>query len=199
MMNTLQQTPSDQWQKSILICLGVVLLMIGILTAMGRPFICENGTIKFWHGDVNSAENSQHFSDWYTFTHVVHGFLFYFLLWLLAKRMAFLRPAGIRYLFAVILEAGWEVLENTPIIIERYREATIALGYTGDSILNSFADIFYMSLGFLLALRLPLWASLLIVIVFEVGLLFFIRDNLALNILMLLFPIDGIKEWQAGI
>ncbi|MBC22603.1 MAG: hypothetical protein CMJ32_01630 [Phycisphaerae bacterium] len=197
-MNTLTPTPSNRWIPSISVSLGVIAVTVGVLAAMGRPFTCENGTIKLWHGAVNSSENSQHIADWYTFTHVTHGFLFYFLLWLLSRQVKFLQPAGIRLLCAVILEAGGEILENTPFIINRYREATIALGYTGDSILNSVSDIVFMSCGFLLAWRLPTWLSILIVIVLETMLLLLIRDNLSLNILMLLYPIDSVRDWQAG-
>ena len=194
------KTEADrQWFTATMICLGVVAATVCILAAMGRPFICENGTVKIWHGVVKSSENSQHIADWYTFTHVTHGFAFYALLWLLSRKVMFLRPTGMRLLFAVSLEAGWEVLENTPFIINRYREATIALGYTGDSILNSVADIVFMSCGFLLAWRLPTWVSILIVISLEVMLLILIRDNLSLNMLMLTFPIDEIRDWQAGL
>ena len=194
-----KSSSSNQWLSMTMICLGVVGVTAFILAVMGRPFICENGTVKIWHGVVKSSENSQHIADWYTFTHVTHGFLFYALLWLLSRKVMFLRPTGVRLLFAVVLEAGWEVLENTPFIINRYREATIALGYTGDSILNSVADIVFMSCGFLLAWRLPTWVSILIVIGLEVMLLLLIRDNLSLNMLMLTFPIDGIRDWQAGL
>ena len=194
-----KSSSSNQWLSMTMICLGVVGVTAFILAVMGRPFICENGTVKIWHGVVKSSENSQHIADWYTFTHVTHGFLFYALLWLLSRKVMFLRPTGVRLLFTVVLEAGWEVLENTPFIINRYREATIALGYTGDSILNSVADIVFMSCGFLLAWRLPTWVSILIVIGLEVMLLLLIRDNLSLNMLMLTFPIDGIRDWQAGL
>ena len=198
-MNSSDSNTENTWLKTTLICLSVVAVTIGVLAAMGRPFICENGTVKIWHGAVESSENSQHISDWYTFTHIVHGFMFYGLIWLLSRIVPWLKPVGVRLVFAVSLEAAWEILENTPFIINRYREATIALGYTGDSILNSVADIGFMAFGFLLAARLPIWTSVLIVIVLEVGLAILIRDNLSLNMLMLTFPIDEIREWQSGL
>ena len=179
-------------------CLAVVCIAIGILLAMGRPLICTCGTVKLWHGAVNSSENSQHIADWYTFTHIIHGFLFYWLLWLIAKKVEFLKPVSVRLFCAVFIEAGWEILENTPLIINRYREATIALGYNGDSVLNSTADIGFMSLGFLLAWRVPVWFIISLTIAFEVLNAIVIRDNLSLNILMLTFPIDAVRQWQGG-
>jgi hypothetical protein len=178
--------------------LVIVGLTIGILLAMGRPLICTCGTVKFWHGAVNSAENSQHIADWYTFSHIIHGFIFYWVLWLIGKNVEFLKPRSVRLVFAAGLEAAWEILENTPLIIDRYREATIALGYTGDSVLNSTADIGFMSLGFVMACRLPVWVIVAIAIVFEVTAAVVIRDNLTLNVLMLTFPIDAVREWQGG-
>src|ERR1700687_4547269 len=132
--------------------------------AMGRVPICRCGYVKLWHGAVNSSENSQHLTDWYTFSHVIHGILFYVFLWLSARR---LRP-GVRFVLAVLLEATWEVFENTPFVINRYRAATISLDYFGDSIINSMSDIVSMMLGFWIARRAPLWLSVALVIVLEV-------------------------------
>jgi len=161
---------------------------------MGRVVICKCGYVKLWHGVVNSSENSQHLTDWYTLTHVLHGIGFYALLWLAARRL----PPGARFVIAVVLEATWEVIENTPFVIGRYRAATISLDYYGDSVINSMSDIVSMMVGFWMALRLPLWVSIGVVIVVEVMLAIIIRDNLTLNILMLIHPFDAIKRWQLG-
>ncbi len=180
------------------ICVLVVAVTILILKVMGRPFISNSGTVKLWHAEVVSSENSQHLSDWYSFTHIVHGFLFFFLLWLISKKIPQIRKFSVGFVIAVVMESIWEVIENTDFIINRYREATIALDYFGDSIINSTADILFMSLGFMMASRLSVLASVSFVAGSELLLAIVIRDNLALNILMLIYPIDAIKEWQIG-
>lgn len=172
----------------------LIAITVTILLAMGRPPICTCGTISLWHGAINSSEDSQQLSDWYSFSHVIHGFLFFGGGWLLLRRYAL----PIRLILAVALESGWEILENSPVIIDRYRTATIALGYNGDSVLNSVSDIGMMILGFLFAARMPVKITILTAIAFELFTLWMIRDNLTLNILMLAAPVDAVRVWQAG-
>ena len=173
---------------------GLILaITAGILLWMGRNPICTCGYVSLWHGALD-AGNSQHIADWYTPSHIIHGFLFYALGWAVLRS----RPPGERFILAVSIEAAWEILENSPIIIDRYREATIALGYTGDSVINSVADVAWMALGFAFARRAPTWVTIAIAIGFELLALWVIRDNLALNVLMLVSPIDAIKVWQGG-
>ena len=171
---------------------GILLLQVVILYFMGRVPICECGYVKLFEPGVNTPGNSQHLADWYTPSHIIHGFLFYGLAWLLFRK----QTIGMRLSFAVLIEAAWELLENSPIIIDRYRNATMALGYSGDSILNSAMDTVFMVLGFFFAARVPIWLTIVVAIVFEIFTGWLIRDNLTLNVLMLVSPIDAVKEWQ---
>ncbi len=221
-------------RRGIVLSILTIIAIGAVLLIMGRAPLCTCGTIKLWHGVVQSAENSQHIADWYSFSHVIHGLIFYFLAHVLFRLPAdsgsgpLPRPAPpdsilqggpgggvgrnrarsqlgwrrsmhrLALPIAVAFEGFWELLENSPLIIERYRAVTVSLGYNGDSVINSLADIGFMVLGFLIASRLPAWASAGLALTFELFTLAMIRDNLTLNVLMLVWPVDAIKVWQGA-
>ncbi|KPF42948.1 DUF2585 domain-containing protein [Rhizobium sp. AAP43] len=174
-----------------------VIILVQVISQylMGRIWICECGYVKLFEAGVNTPGNSQHLFDWYTPSHIIHGFLFYGLGWLIMRR----KPVAARLALSALIEAAWELLENSPIIINRYRSATMAVGYTGDSILNSGMDMVSMIAGFLFAARAPVWLTVTIALVFEVLTAFVIRDNLTLNVLMLVWPVEAVKIWQGGL
>lgn len=178
----------------ILIALGLVLLTAAYLLWIGREPICKCGYVKLWHGQVVSSENSQHLSDWYTPSHIIHGFLFFGALWLVARRLSL----GWRLAIATLVECAWEIVENSDAVIERYRTVTISLDYYGDSVINTVFDVLAMILGFWLASKLPVWATVALIIFFEALTIWLIRDGLALNVLMLLYPLDSVAAWQAA-
>ncbi|MDI7862413.1 DUF2585 domain-containing protein [Rhizobiaceae bacterium n13] len=175
--------------------LAVIVVQALVEHFMGRIWICECGYVKLWEGVVNGSGNSQHLADWYTPSHIIHGFIFYGLTHLFMRN----RTLAARLFVALLLEAGWEIAENTPMVIDRYRAATIAFDYTGDSIINSVMDTVFMALGFLFAARMPVAVTMAVAIVFELFTGWMIRDNLTLNVLMLVWPLDAVKAWQGGI
>lgn len=183
-----------KYKRIVIPCL-LVFVAVGLTEYfMGRSVFGPDGRFGWWDGNIYSSENSQRLFDAYSLTHIIHGFIFYFLLWLVARVL----PVKYRLLAAVLLEGAWEILENSPFIINRYRSQTVSLGYTGDSILNSLSDIVMMSAGFLIAWRVKVWQSVLAIVAIELALLWWVRDNLTINIIMLIHPIEAIKNWQSA-
>ncbi len=181
--------------RSVLIFLFLTAAMAVVLFLMGRDPICPCGHVNFWTGpDAPPREGSQHLFDLYSPSHLIHGLIFYAVLALVARRLS----VTTRLTIATLVEAGWEILENTPLVIERYRAVTVSLDYNGDSIVNSVFDMFAMLVGFALARILPVWVSVAIVIGMEVLTAVLIRDGLALNVLMLFWPSEAVLQWQQG-
>ena len=181
-------------KADVAVVLTLVVITATLEIGMGRSLTYANGPVRLWVGDVNSDQNSQQVSDPYSFTHVIHGALFY------GATYVAMGPAsiGARAVVALAIESAWEVYENTDTVINRYRAATIALGYYGDSVTNSIADILCCLIGFVLARRLAWWWTVSWVVATEIALAIAIRDNLTLNIIMLIRPIEAIKQWQLG-
>lgn len=196
-MNGMTSQESDHSKTRFWLVVSFVIILVQILSQylMGRIWICECGYVKLFEAGVNTPGNSQHLFDWYTPSHIIHGFLFYGLGWLVLRN----KPLTAKLALAAFIEAVWEVLENSPVIIDRYRSATIAVGYTGDSILNSGMDMVAMIAGFLFAARMPVWLTVVIAIAFEVLTTIIIRDNLTLNVLMLVWPIEAVRTWQGAL
>ena len=198
----LYQSVIDAWHRTayrplslstFLAFVGILLaLHIGCLVLLGQPIICPCGYVKLWHGNVLSAGNSQHITDWYTFSHIIHGFCFYLMMWFMFPRM----PIKWRFLFSFGIETGWEILENTAWLIHIYRNQALAVGYSGDSVINSVSDTVAMALGFVLAWRLPVWITVVLAVAMESFVGYFIHDNLTLNILNSVHQFDFIREWQ---
>lgn len=168
--------------------------MAASLISLGRNLICQCGYVKLWHGQVISSENSQHILDWYSPSHVLHGLVFYMALHFLLPKL----EIGWRLVIAAAVEAAWEVFENTNWIIDKYREDTISLDYYGDSVVNSLSDLSLMVLGFMIAARAPVWLSVVLFVAAELFVGLVIRDGLLLNVIMLVYPLDWIRQWQAG-
>jgi len=193
-MNSTDHKAALHWSLSAAL-LAIVLADGLMLHSIGRGFWCSCGSLVPWSWEPFSQHNSQHLVDWYSPSHITHGVTLYGLLFLVARRL----PVAVRLVIATLIESVWEIAENSPFIIERYRSATISLNYYGDSVLNSVSDISMCIFGFFLAARLPIRVTLAITIASELLTLVIIRDNLTLNVLMLLWPVEAIKQWQSGI
>jgi hypothetical protein len=187
-------SPYFMLRRTWLLAFLILAITAAVLLALGRNPICACGTVDLWVSGRDSPKTSQMLLDWYSLSHIVHGLLIYAALWMIGRRW----PVDRRFLLALLIEASWEVMENTPWIIDRYRATTAAIGYTGDSVINSLSDISMMALGFLAARKLPLRMSIVLLIVLELVPLFAIRDNLTLNIWTLLAPNHAVQQWQAS-
>lgn len=183
-----------QLRHLLLIGAAALVAQVGVLWLLGQPPICACGYVKLWEGNVRSSGASQHLTDWYSVTHVLHGFAFYLLAWIALPR----QPARTRFLLALFAEVGWEILENTPVVIHAYRKQALAQGYFGDSIVNSLSDTLMMSLGFAIAARAPVWSVIALALAMEIGTAYAIRDNLTLNLLNFIHPFEAVRRWQSG-
>lgn len=180
------------WGLAIVLTLGLVISTAVIEYLFGRILICKCGQVLLWYGNTYGSGNSQHITDWYTFSHIIHGIAIYGLLWLFARRL----PAKKRFVLTILIECFWEILENSPIIIDRYRTVTASLDYVGDSIINSVSDILACAFGFVLAYKIPVKATFIMIIAMELFTGIMVRDNLSLNIIMLIKPLETIRAWQ---
>jgi hypothetical protein len=181
---------------ALLISLIIIAATAAILLwGMGRLPICKCGYVKLWHGGRGDAEMSQHLSDWYSYSHVLHGVVFYFLLWAIFRGRL---SIAARLVLAVAIEGAWEIFENSQFIIDRYRSQTVSRDYYGDTVINSVTDMLAMLVGYLITARLPPWVTVFLLLATEIGLLLLIRDNLLLNVVMLVYPIELIRQWQLG-
>jgi hypothetical protein len=178
-----------------LIAIALLAIAATLEHGMGRVAICKCGVIRLWVGSVKSPENSQQIADWYSFSHVIHGFILYAVFRGVSRRKW---PIALCFVLAIFVEATWEVVENSPFVISRYRQ-TMSQDYAGDSIVNSMSDILFCVIGFWLARWLPVWVTLTLIVVMEVGVALIIRDNLTLNVIMLIHPFQAIKRWQQGV
>ncbi|HWB53003.1 MAG TPA: DUF2585 family protein [Tepidisphaeraceae bacterium] len=187
---------SKRFSIAYVVLIGAAIMAVAALLehAMGRRWISASGRILLWVSAVKSSENSQQIADWYSFSHIIHGFFFYWFFRTISRRRL---SVGICLLLTIGAEASWEVLENSSFIIDRYRQ-TMSLDYYGDSILNSMSDISFCIAGFALARFLPVWVTVALIVIMEVGVGYAIRDNLTLNIIMLIHPFSAIRQWQLG-
>lgn len=185
-----------QRHRPVILLSLIILAAVAIAEiAMGRLMLGPDGRFGWWEGDIWSSECSQRVADAYSFSHMAHGMIMFGFLWLIARRV----PLQWRLLAALLIECSWEIAENSTFIINRYRAATVSIGYEGDSVMNSLCDAVFMILGFLIAARIPIRATVALVIIFEITCLIAVRDNLTLNIIMLLHPIESIKAWQSAL
>jgi hypothetical protein len=171
---------------------ALMALQVLVLWWLGQPWVAESGRVLLWANDPLSPDNSQQLADWYTLSHIIHGFILYWVLGRLFPKLS----VWVRLCIAVGIEVAWEITENTPWLIEHYRQQALAVGYVGDSIINSVSDTVAMAVGFAAARKLPVWGSIAAVLVLEVAALWFIRDSLLLNIVNLTHPVDFISRWQ---